>query len=438
MAEPLTVPLYTKDPSEGIIEYPAHPDHLNSFDGFFSFTFYMRDSFAGVEKTTKQSNLYLHGLALYTTFLQAKPFTNWAILVYTDEYTVNEMETILKRDPSKVHAMERREFIQVQKLLNALRSNVRVFFVKVTWPKHQRRLALPQVNGPILRPFRSRAPFDFPTKYVFIRDADTLFEDKLRSTFEPLPYMSQEEFLAQKDIFAGELFLWEARMLSLMPTIQEYLHGNPPLVVGTGSNERGSPSTIYKKRWHSNEVLGKNAPFGIFAGFVNVAPGVPLYRSKDAWDEFVEFVNGRSIRIMNSPSSALENNYKEAKGIMDKLLPIPKANLTSYANRELSAQRKKYLEENILYRFSNNMKDQKIGRDEQLYLFLLMPKAIDNLFIFKQSLFDNSLPKLDLDYHERLMGIYTEALATNFKPTKGGRASRRLARKSQKTMRKRK
>lgn len=219
-------------------------------------------------------------------------------------------------------------------------------------------------------------------------------------------------------------------MLELMPTIQTYLKGNPPLVVSTGNASLGlwaAKNNFYKRDWHSNELTGKNSPFGIFAGFVNVAPNVPLYSTPLAWDEFVDYMNTHSRRLNEMPSSAWETNYRASKYIKDPFQVIEKKNLNAYKEERLKNKVSPYKERilqriaaqeaNVLFRFSDNNKSPHlIGRDEQLYLFLLMPKALDNLFIFKQDLGDESPPKLDLDYHERLIREYKAAVERNFAP----------------------
>ena len=418
------VNLYSRDPTEGSIEYLQLKSVLDRFEGFFSFTFYIRDRVISPESTPKSSRLYLEGLSAYASVIQHPPFTNWGLLIYTDQFTLDQMTQIL----GMVYKEEEVEQIKIKELMSQLLNNRSVVFVKVTWPKHQRRPAVPQINGPALRSFRSRAPFDFPTKMIFIRDADTLFDPQLKNSFMLRTFRNKETFKEKKPTFQRNLLRWEATLLGLMPQIQEFLGGRPPLVVSTGNTAVGvgmAPELFYKRDWHSNELTRKNAPFGIFAGFVNVAPNVPVYATPEAWDAFIDYMNAHSIKLTNIPSSAFEEDYRHLKYIKDPMRVLPKENLNEYQANRLGKARPDYRERvlevierekaNTVFRFSDNNKEPHlVGRDEQFYLFILMPRAIDNLFVFKQALWDMDLPKLDFDYHTDRIRNYRAALARNF------------------------
>jgi hypothetical protein len=418
------VNLYSRDPSEGSIEYLQPKSVLDRFEGFFSFTFYIRDRVVSPETTPKSSRLYLEGLSAYASVIQHPPFTNWGLFIYTDQFTLDQMTQILGMG----YKEEEVEQIKIKEIIRELRANRGVTFVKVTWPKHQRRPAIPQINGPVLRSFRSRAPFDFPTKMIFIRDADTLFDPQLKNSFTLRSFRNKETFKEKKPTFQRNLLKWEATLLGLMPQIQEFLGGRPPLVVSTGNTAVGvgmAPELYYKRDWHSNELTRKNAPFGIFAGFVNVAPNVPVYATPEAWDIFVDYMNAHSRRINEIPSSAFEQVYRKEQGIKDPFQAVEEKNLNENIRRKVNREQPQYREKklesflqergNIVFRFSDNNKSpHQVGRDEQLYLFILMPRAIDNLFVFKQALWDMDLPKLDLDYHTDRIRNYRAALARNF------------------------
>ena len=412
-----SVPLYSKNPSEGSIEYLASRRYAYSFSGFFSFTFYIRGEVTP-EYTTKQSNLYLLGLMTYIKILEHEPFTNWGILIYTDEYTLDTMKKRVEAGPNKLPERDYEERNNLE-MMKQLLQNRRVIFAKVTWPSYQRNPAVPQINGPTLRPFRSRAPFDFPDKPIFIRDADTLFEGSLKYASTKLAYYTDEQFQAMKEEFFRDFLAWEAKMLELIPTLQEYLGGYPPLVLGTGKTGIWNGDPFYKRPWHSNELLGKNAPFGIFAGFVNVTPGIDMYKTVEPWDEVVELIHDRSRRLNELPSTLLEEEFRKYKYLQDPLAPTPKENFNTYKTKRLRKNLDpEYAKElqSLLYRLSNNAKLHRVGRDEQMYLFVLMPKAIHNIFIFNQSLGDMTLPKPDYEYHTRLLQMYKDAIARNFVP----------------------
>ena len=412
------VPLYSKDPSRGLIRYHGSKDALKATPGFFSFTFYFRDAVTG-EKIPKGADLYLKGLNAYANLVKQVPeFQGWKVLIYTDPFSLEQLITSLMSPKPTEYRLE-----ETWNLIQQLAKNLDVVtFASVVWPKHQARPKRLQVNGTALRPMRSRAPFDFPNAYIFIRDADTLFEDDLKRVRNLSTY------------FQEDLNAWEQAFFKLLPEIQAFKGTKSLLIVGSGNV---GESRLYHRDWHENELLHKKSPFGIFAGFVNVTPGVPVYKTLDAWDAFVDYVDERSIRQNNKPMNPVSANYMKEKE--QNTYPIPQANLNAYiqgrygkaaaTNTTLKAKLK-----NVFYPFSNDQLIHRIGRDEQLYLFLLMPRALDNLVIFRIDLGETRIPEWTngpdtqrdplnqefvspmerADYHTRLFNAYKKTANTGF------------------------
>jgi hypothetical protein len=405
-----TVPLHTKKPEEGTITYLINPELLPRIQGFFSFTFYIRDTLLG-EHTPKGSELYLMGLLAYAKILKDM-FKDWKLLVYTDQFTLNELESIkpMKETDFKQGWNGRRDIWNLLKRLNEHKDSI--VFAIVDWPSHQRRTTRPQVEGSALRPFRSRAPFDFPDKLIFIRDADTLFESSLNHV-----RLYREESLVN---FVNTLYIWESTFLNQIPDIQEKAtKGKPALIAGTGSADSGLfvTKTPYLREWHTNELLNKHAPFGVFAGFVNATPNIPLYSSKEPWDEFVDYVNERSRRINNKPMRGILKQFNSLRENTIDAFVEEKLKYIREKNPAILEKAQEYwnaVRSNIYYEFSNNSKIQRIGRDEQLYLFILFPKALENLVFFEVNLDDTDPPKFNEAFHISHLAEFIAAVSTGF------------------------
>lgn len=428
------VPLYSRDPEEGSIEYLAKKTVLDSTDGFFSFSFYMRDPISR-ETTPKQSDLYLKGMSYYQKILGKAPFTNWKLLIYTDGFTYKKLQTLQTLDISTLPRSTRYNVQELKEYSSPLITNPNVIFAIVTWPKHQRRKSLAQINGGVLRSLRSRAPFDFPTKYVFIRDADTFFDDYLKELDYAGRYVNAsgehdpDVWQAAKNGFRDTLYTWEKGFFEKIPTIQAATTEKSVLIIGTGEAGFGASGHVYKRPWHSNELLQKNAPFGVFAGLISVTPGVPVYQDMKAWDDFVEYINGRSRRNEEHPTSKFKEQYYRDRGkSTSRSEPIDDENfakyrqsrIDEYKNKAVGQQNISEIEKNIYYFFSNNADIHRIGRDEQLYLFIIMPRALNNLFIFKADLGDSTPPAVNLPFNTKYKGIYQAAVNAEFTPEKKG------------------
>jgi hypothetical protein len=439
------VPITTKNPEEGSIEYMAPKEALDEAEGFFSFTFYIRATWS----EGKDNYLYLKGMDYYRKILSDPPFSTWKLIIFTDVYTYREIQEIKSLNLETIKdQMERRSVELMKEYFILLTEDPKVIFAVVNWPRHQRRKEIPQINGGALRPFRSRLPFDFPTKYVFIRDADTFFEGSLKELGygglyrTPEGEYNKEGHNKVKREFGEFLYKWETHFYNLLPSIQERVKQKGLLIVGSG--RAGFHTNKYKRDWHSNELLGKDAPFGVFAGFVNITPGVPVFQTYSAWDDFIEYVDARSVRNNNHPKSKLNLEYLARRMYRNgtpKSTPINKENLITYRKTKVDKFLNKMkgeeyvlgMEKELYYNFSNNNSINRIGRDEQLYLFTLMPRAFDNLFIFRIDLDDKDFPKVNFDYDDMMKSEYKAALNTGFQKSKGGtRKKKRTQRKTRK------
>lgn len=436
-----TVPLYSRDPREGSIEYRAPKEVLREAAGFFSFTFYIRDDILG-ERTPKGTDLYLKGLHYYRQILSKEPFDKWKLLIYTDKHTYVQLYELQTLDTSTLYRSKREEVQILKRYSGYLLGDPNVIFAVVDWPRHQKRLGRPSVNGPALRPMRSRAPFDFPDKYIFIRDADTTWDGRLTQlNFGGLYRTENDRYNenaheAAKQEFVNDLRIWEASLLTTIPKIQEYLKTEGAMIVGTGSTS--IYERMYKRQWHANELEDKDSPLGIFAGYVSITPGVPVYRDLRAWDEFIEYMNVRSVRRNNMGKSMFERSYstKAERLTPENIAKLYNERLGKFKNKEHGAKVLKEMIENVYYPFSNNEKIHSIGRDEQLYLFILMPKSLDNLFIYHYKLGNSTDASIDIPFDKEMKAMYIDALTKGFKTPKKGGKTRKAQKRTKKGTRK--
>lgn len=418
------VPVQFSRPEEGTITYHGDIDRLVAADGLFSFSFYIRGASAK-ESILKQTTLYLLGLCLYTELLRMEPFQNWKMVVYTDTYTFSLLQS------SRDYVQERR--LNVEKLLlkpyaEVLLASDKIIFVEVSWPNHQRINSVPQINGPILRCFRSRVPFDFPNKLIFIRDADTLFDIDLsqvqkiefnsRYAYEPhLKIEFQETFEQEKEKFLKRLHEWELHSLQILTPIEKYLR-NKPLVIGAGYAGKlptNEVPPLYKRDWHSNELRKKNSAFGVFAGLVNITPEIPIYQNKAIWDSFILYLNERSHR--KNDFSPFERNFEKVKHLHGRIEYYENDLEEKYGKNYVN--KKKQIRE---FTFSNNAFAQRIGRDEQFYLFFIIPNALKNIYFLRTDLDNLVLPEPNQEFHEERM--------RNLRRSEGGKRKTRRKKKS--------
>jgi hypothetical protein len=456
-----TVPLYSKDSTEGSITYLASKETLDATPGFFVFTYYIRSPIFG-EQTYKQSSLYLDGLNAYRKIVEkTSSFKSWKLIIYTDQYTYDEMkrQTYTKVNISNTNTMDTRRAkykedvasFNIFTLSKILLEDPNVVFAIVSWPKHQRLNTVAQINGPALRTLRARAPFDFPKKYIFIRDADTLFEKNLKAI--SIDYKVDKSDFSRK-IFIERLSLWEEEFFNCVKEIEK-MKQKPLLITGTGEG--------YIRKFHPNEVTGKKPPFGVLAGFINATPGVPIFQTMDVWDEIIDYVDSRSTKTNSIRHPALNKELsslygyntvydfikegKNSKVTYDEFINGVLQTYPEEDEKKKEKQRLDSLKSNQYYEYTNNVSETSVGRDEQVYSYILLPKTKDNLFFFKillgsnteesglnlrpefsnddmkkvftyerfQRYWESMKPKINMDFHDKKMKQYIDALAKNFK-----------------------
>lgn len=498
-----TVSIYSKNKDEGSIEYMASKEVLDSAEGFFSFTYYIpykpRDYYLERDYHLPKI-IYMKGIISYLKLIdevnagavgageaaQGGVFKNWKVLIYTDEYTYTRMQNFKNETVDEAvwlrgagPSNDARKMLVYQVRLEKIESEKeklkelqegseqllqKAMFAVVKWPSHEYTNDKHDIHGPSLRTFRSRAPFDFPTKPIFIRDADTLFPKSLEATFNPdkthwyfqneeTKEFSQKKLNAYKEKFISNLYKWEENIYKQLPIIEKIVPN--PILVGAGYNVGGDNPfpRFYKADWHSNELLRREAPFGIFAGFITISPGAEVYKTMDVWDDYIEYMNARSKRDERKRSefelfhAHLFKNPKkkfltedEKKIVYNFLLKKePTQEKKNALKKELNSEAETIEEK---YKFSNDNYPEEVGRDEQFYLFLLIPKAIQNVFFYKIHYGDleNKLTEIDEEFHKKYKENFLKSMAISFKSYKiskisnnkyfvGGRKTRRQKKK---------
>jgi len=235
----VTRPLCSNFPEQGSITFTSNERDIDSYDGLFSFAFYVHNSVA-FEDGVKTSK-YGRGLKAYCEFINTNPFFDkWGVIIYVDELTFEFMK-FLKLYPKVIIAV--------------------VKWNQFTDPS--RDVEKPnKIEGTVFRTLRFQALEAFPRSTICVRDADTIF-----NTGE----------VREED--TDNIGNWEKQFIELW-----YAEGSP-ILLGVSLN--------YLKMWHTEfpfifplkkaDALGKKrfnsetsnsqlyfrSPAGVLAGFTN-------------------------------------------------------------------------------------------------------------------------------------------------------------------------
>jgi hypothetical protein len=478
----MDIPVHTKE-DIGTFHYPKHLSKLSEARGFFSFSFYIRDDDSvsltaetGFGTEAKGTSLYLLGLLAYLEVCESEEFNKWMALVYTDRVSYEKITDynnkpfhIIKQDileslPGKLMTSDqlRTRFQQLEtnvQLIKEIFKRPTISFVIVDLNRHERKNG--EMVGTIVRCMRHRAPFDFPNHIVLIRDLDTLFEKRLANIWSVNDSLITETNTYEKLVeenqarFNENLKQWEHHFLKKIPDMQALKQSESLLIVANGE----------PRQWHKNE--NRVSPFGLYAGFVNIVPPVPVFQTNELWDIYMDWLSPRNKKV--NTRSKLNMEYISDLVTKGKLTAYPGKDpfyltytgkpthddLAAYKDERLGKirnntrrqLRKNYMnakETNTFAIFSNDADDTKIGRDEQYLIFLLVPRCLREVVFVNISKYDKisgerkflqitELPAFpDLhEYHAEQFTIFTEALRKGFK---GGSRRKRKIKKANKTV----
>lgn len=325
----------------GTIEYiwnePSDPA------GVFSFVYYFRKERLEVPlmATDHHYTQYLNGLDIYLQIAKSDAFRGWKVVIYIDQKTLDDIEGHM---PSP--AKERIEGIFL---------DPSVILAIVRWPRYSPLVAQTvaaenaagggggaaggapgvaaaaepteeqlkgMVENAIMRCFRYHA-FVYFRCPVFVRDADTYFR------IEHLSTNTGRTNKASMDKIIGEVGLWEHTLLQ-EHTKYNAIHGKP-MLYGTQPD--------YSKRWHTNARLARSSSpisIGTYAGMINYLGGLDEWDGEKGslWQESVEYI--KSVCSID-PTTGISTNRGE-------------------------------------YTY--------IGKDEQIPLFIWLPKLFNKTFFF--------------------------------------------------------
>ncbi len=250
------LPSSSSNDTDGIVEYKRSIDEIKKeSEGIFSFVYYYR-GYGNINP------VYIYGLYIYMKIceLLEKEGRFWNMILYTDENTLEKVDTFYSTFDftNKKHRPDIHEsFLFWQEI----KKSNHVTFAVVHWKEYSPKKNMLFVEDTVMRIFRFRAFVDFPEQIVFVRDADTLFMEKIENGFpEEYIHLIKE---------------WE------MNVLEGQKKTGKPFLVGT--------SIHYGSDYHINRYTQMISQ-GAFAGFVNSLGNIPQFTNSSLWYEAIEYL----------------------------------------------------------------------------------------------------------------------------------------------------
>lgn len=249
-------------PSKGQITYTMN--NSDAPKGIFATAYYYRDTEEGKQQDSKwtKTDIYKKGILHYLKATEAPEFAGWKVVIYLDTQT---LETpITKNKDISNYSMHLNEWNEIAKHPN-------VVFGVVQWSEYSVGDGDGKImDNAMIRALRMKALCDFPTIPVFVRDADTLFENILK---EKLIY--------------SEITKWEATIKEELERIDRETPCQ--IIIATQPN--------YHRQWHVHPVSGQKT-IGCYAAITSTLGNVEECLDGTLWRECLKYLRSTS-KIMN-------------------------------------------------------------------------------------------------------------------------------------------
>lgn len=267
------------DTSKGHIEYRAK--NSDEPKGVFSSTYYFGRDFKGQDDPWSKVDVYKAGILQYLQVTEAPEFAGWKLILYTDALSLDRSDAIDKtmfkaEPPPEKLEQHRKEWEQIK-------SHPNVVFAVVTWPEYAVGYGdgSETIDNAILRALRLKAFHDFPKCPVFVRDADTLFEN-----------------LVRVGSIVPELIRWE---VTLWENLKRIFDKKSPYRILIASQ----PS--YQRQWHIHPDTGVKTT-GCYAAVTSCLGDMPEWADGSLWRECLKYFRDHTKIIRHPSGERIPNN----------------------------------------------------------------------------------------------------------------------------------
>lgn len=265
------------DATKGTITYK--PNSPEPPKGVFATTYYFREpdagDFKGQDAPWTKTDVYKVGLLQYLGVTERPEFAGWRLVIYTDAHSLEHPTFRSNAVPADRAAKHATEWKQIAEHPN-------VVFAVVDWPEYSvGKGGSKTVDNAILRALRLKAFVDFPDIPVFLRDADTLFENivKVRS-------------------IVAELAAWETAILAACRRL--FAPPNPyRILIASQPN--------YHRQWHVHPQTGVNTT-GCYAAVTSSLGGIPEWTDGSLWRKCLEYLRTNSRVIAGADGDRKPDN----------------------------------------------------------------------------------------------------------------------------------
>lgn len=267
------------DESKGYILYKYKQKEAPK--GIFSSTYYFGRDFKGQDDPWSKLDVYKAGILQYLKVTEAPQFEGWKLILYTDILSLERSNQIdgsmfKTAPPPEKLEQHRREWEEIK-------AHPNVIFAVVVWPEYAVGYGTlnTTIDNAVLRALRLKAFHDFPDCPVFIRDADTLFENLVRVRS-----------------IVKELVVWES---TLLENLKRIFQPNSPYRMLIASQ----PS--YQRQWHIHPDTGVKTS-GCYAAVTSSLGSMKEWADGSLWRKCLAYLRAHTKIIRHASGERIPDN----------------------------------------------------------------------------------------------------------------------------------
>ena len=263
------------DPSKGTIKYKMKG---GTPTGVFSSAYYFRETdcltctdYKGQDSPWVKTDVYKTGLLQYLRVTEQPEFTGWKLVLYIDQHSIEN--PVFKNSATSTNSARiqkhNKEWAEIE-------SHPNIVFAVIDWPEYAvgSKGDGKTIDNAIIRALRMKALHDFPDIPVFVRDADTLFEN----------LVNNDKILNGDPPLYKKMAAWESTLLKAIK--EKFSNSQYKILIASQPN--------YQRQWHVHPDTGVKTT-GCYAAVTSTIGNIPEWTDGSLWRKCLAYFRKHSI-----------------------------------------------------------------------------------------------------------------------------------------------
>jgi hypothetical protein len=248
--------------------------------GVFSSAYYFRETdcltctdYKGQDSPWVKTDVYKTGLLQYLRITEQPEFTGWNLVIYIDQHSIEN--PVFKNSTQNNQRIEKhnKEWAEIE-------AHPNVIFAIINWPEYSvgSKRDGKTIDNAVIRALRMKAFHDFPKIPVFVRDADTLFENLVKNP----------RILNGDPPLFKKMAIWEHTLLQAITKIFTDPKSSYRILIASQPN--------YQRQWHVHPDTGVKTT-GCYAAVTSSIGNIPEWEDGTLWRKCLAYIRKHSIVV---------------------------------------------------------------------------------------------------------------------------------------------